>query len=100
MATIQEQYTWNDLNGDLHFQAGEQSGAPVISQVNISTVSFDPDYRRPYTDEYTGGVDHELLPAVRLSAVYTYRREKYPQASSNPANPFDTLPDHAGGYRA
>ena len=86
-----EQYTWNDLNGDLHFQAGEQSGAPVISQVNISTVSFDPDYRRPYTDEYTGGVDHELLPAVRLSAVYTYRREKYPQASSNPANPFDTF---------
>jgi hypothetical protein len=86
-----QQYTWNDLNGDLRFQPGEQSGTPVISQVNVSTVSFDPDYRRPYTDEYTGGVDHELLPSVRLSAVYTYRREKYPQAQSNPANPFDTF---------
>jgi len=86
-----EQYTWNDLNGDLRFQPGEQSGTPVISQVNLSTVSIDPGYRRPYTDEYTGSVDHELLPAVRLSVVYTYRREKYPQATSNPGNPFDTF---------
>ncbi len=86
-----QQFTWNDLNGDLRFQPGEQSGTPVISQVNVSTVSFDPEYRRPYTDEYTGGVDHELLPSVRLSAVYTYRREKNPQASSNPANPYDTF---------
>ena len=31
-------------------------------------------------------------PPLRLSAVYTYRREKYPQTcSSNPANPFDTF---------
>jgi len=86
-----QQYTWNDLNGDLRYQPGEQSGTPIISQVNVSTVSFDPDYRRPYTDEYTGGVDHELLPSVRLSAIYTYRREKNPQASSNPANPYDTF---------
>jgi hypothetical protein len=86
-----EQYNWNDVNGDLRFQPGEQSGNPVISQVNVSTVSIDPGYRRPYTDEITGSVDHELLPAVRLSVVYTYRREKFPQASSNPANPFDSF---------
>jgi hypothetical protein len=86
-----QQFGWSDANGDLHFQSGEQTGAPVISQVNTSTISFDPDYRRPYTDEYTAGVDHELMPAVRLSAVYTYRREKYPQAQANPANPFDTF---------
>jgi carboxypeptidase family protein/TonB-dependent receptor-like protein len=87
----QEQYTWNDANGDRHFQPGEQTGTPVVTRVDTSTVSFDPDYRRPYTDEYTAGVDHELLPAVRLSAVYTYRREKDVQATSNPANPYDTF---------
>lgn len=86
-----QQYTWNDLNGDLRFQPGEQSGTPIISQVNLSTVSFDPDYRRPYTDEYTASIDHELVASVRLSAVYTYRREKYPQATANPASPFDTF---------
>ena len=85
-----ETYGWSDRNGDLRFQPGEQTGNPVISQVNLSTVSIDPEYRRPYTDEYTGSLDHELFPAVRLSVVYTYRREKYPQATSNPGNPFDT----------
>ena len=86
-----ERYTWIDRNGDLRFQPGEQSGTPVISQANPGTISFDPDYRRPYTDEYTGGVDHELIPALRLSAVFTYRREKYPQATSDPANPYASV---------
>jgi Carboxypeptidase regulatory-like domain/TonB-dependent Receptor Plug Domain len=86
-----QQFGWNDANGDLRFQPGEQTGAPIITQVNLATVSIDPDYRRPYTDEYTAGVDHELMASVRFSAVYTYRREKYPQATANPANPFDTF---------
>ena len=86
-----EQYNWNDLNGDRRFQLGEQVGTPVISRVDTSTISIDPDYRRPYTDEFTGGVDHELFPALRLSANYTYRVERDPQATSNPANPFDTF---------
>jgi hypothetical protein len=87
----QEQYTWNDANGDRRFQPGEQTGAPVITRVDTSTVSFDPDYERPYTNEFTAGVDHELVPAVRLSAVFTHRVERNLQASSNPANPYDTF---------
>jgi hypothetical protein len=87
----QENYTWNDVNGDRRFQPGEQTGTPVITRVDTSTISFDPDYRRPYTDEYTGGVDHELMTSMRLSAVFTYRRERDAQASSNPANPYDTF---------
>jgi hypothetical protein len=90
-ANYSEQYAWNDLNGDLRFQPGEQTGNPVISRVDTSTISVDPDYLRPYTDEYTGGVDHELFPALRLSVIYTHRLERNPQATSNPANPFDTF---------
>ena len=86
-----EQYAWNDLNGDRHFQPGEQTGTPVISRVDVSTVSTDPDYTRPYTDEFTGGVDHELFPALRLSVIGTHRVERNPQATSNPANPYDTF---------
>lgn len=96
-ANYQEQYTWNDANGDRHFQPGEQVGTPVITRVDTSTISFDPDYRRPYTDELTGGLDHELFPSLRLSAVFTHRSEHNPQATSNPANPYDlfltTRPD-------
>ncbi|MGE3471919.1 MAG: carboxypeptidase regulatory-like domain-containing protein [Vicinamibacterales bacterium] len=90
-ANYSEQYSWNDANGDLVFQPGEQTGSPVISRVNPDTISVDPDYLRPYTDEFTGGIDHELLPALRVSAVFTHRLERNPQATSNPANPFDTF---------
>ena len=86
-----EQYSWNDSNGDGHFQPGEQTGTPVISRVNTSTVSRDPDYRRPYTDEFTGGVDHELFANLRLSVIGTHRVERDVQATSNPANPYDTF---------
>ncbi|MGH9200503.1 MAG: hypothetical protein ACRD2A_04615, partial [Vicinamibacterales bacterium] len=89
-ANYSQQFTWNDVNGDRHFQLGEQTGTPVISQANLSVISWDPEYLRPFTDEFTGGVDHELLPGMRLSATYTYRREKNFQATSNPANPFET----------
>ena len=90
-ANYQEQYTWNDANGDLHFQPGEQTGTPVVTRVLPETISVDQDYLRPYTDEFTGGVDHELFPALRLSAIYTHRLERNPQATSNPANPYDTF---------
>ena len=87
-ATYQEQYTWNDVNRDLHFQPGEQTGVPIVT--SGITTDVDPDFSRPWTDEYTAGVDHELIPAVRLSAVFTYRREDNPLATFNPAFPFAT----------
>ncbi len=90
-ATYSETYNWNDLNGDRLFQPGEQTGNPVINRVDPATVSIDSDYTRPYTNEFTGGVDHELLPALRLSATFTHRLERNPQATANPANPFDTF---------
>ena len=56
---------------------------PVISRVDASTVSRDPDYLRPYTDEFTGGVDHELLPgaaaeraSARIASSATRRRRR------------------------
>jgi hypothetical protein len=86
-----EQYAWSDLNGDRTFQPGEQTGTPVVTRVNTSTVTRDEDYRRPYTDEFTGGIDHELFPSLRLSIIGTHRVEKDLQATSNPANPYDTF---------
>jgi hypothetical protein len=86
-----ENYAWNDLNGDRRFQPGEQTGNPVISRVDTSTVSVDPEYSRPYTDEFTGGIDHELFPNLRLSIIGTHRVERNPAVTTNPANPYDTF---------
>jgi hypothetical protein len=86
--SVSKQYAWNDTNKDLKYQPGEETGAPV--QAGGLTTSFDPDFKRPYTDEITGGVDRELLPSLRLSAVFTWRSERYQQASLNTASPLDT----------
>jgi hypothetical protein len=92
-----EQWTWNDANGDLHFQPGEQTGTRAITAV------FDPatgelltrfagDFRRPFTNELTLGIDHELIPDLRLAIGFGYRTERYPQASFNPDNIFSSVP--------
>jgi len=81
-------YTWNDINGDLKFQRGEQTGVGVLTSGTTTTI--DPDFVRPYTDEYAFGVDRELMANFKLSAVATYRREKNLQASTNPDNPYAT----------
>jgi len=85
--SVSAQYAWAD-NGDLVFQNGEQTGVPVTA--GGLTTSFEPDIDRPYTDEFTAGVDRELIPALKLSAVFTYRVERYPQANLNTAAPLDT----------
>lgn len=86
--SVSRQYAWNDKNGDLRFQDGEQTGTPV--QAGGLTTSFDPNFKRPYTNEFTAGVDRELMPNVKLSTVFTWRDEKYPQATLNTAAPLDT----------
>ncbi len=90
-ANYSETYGWNDLNGDRKFQLGEQTGTPVVSAVLVNgqvLTSIDPSFRRPYTDETSVGLDRELMTDTKLSVVYTYRREKYPQVTANPDNPY------------
>jgi hypothetical protein len=92
-ANYSEQYVWNDANGDHKFQLGEQTGTPVVTAVTVNgqiLTSIDPNFSRPYTDEYSFALDRELAAGFKLSAVYTYRREKNTQASANPDNPYAT----------
>jgi hypothetical protein len=86
--SVSKSYSWNDLNGDLRYEPGEEFGVPVLA--GGLTTSFDPDFKRPYTNEVTAGVDRELIPNLKLSAVFTYRVERYPQANLNTAAPLDT----------
>ena len=94
-----ENYTWVDRNGDHRFQLGEQTGTPVVNAVVVNgaiLTSIDPNFSRPYTDEFNFGADRELAPSLRLSAVYTYRREKDTQATRNPGdNVYATTPSTA-----
>lgn len=86
--SVSAAYAWNDLNGDLKFQNGEQTGVPVTA--GGLTTSFDPDFKRPYTNEFTAGIDRELIPGLKLSTILTYRVERDTQANLNTAAPLST----------
>jgi len=90
-ANYSETYTWNDLNGNHKFDLGEQTGVPVVSAVVVNgqiATSIDPNFSRPYTNEYSFGIDRELMANTKFSAVVTYRQEKNTQGYFNPDNAY------------
>ena len=87
--TVQQQYAWNDLDGDLQFDRGNAvwTGTRYVGGEfgNAQTAQipnpnpFDTTLRRTWRREVTAGIDHELLPAFRLSLTYISRRTFDPQ---------------------
>ena len=71
-AQLSDLHTWTDLNGDDQFQNGEQG--TLLSRGIASNRIFDPDYRHPYTDEFTLGVEKELMKDVAVTATFSYRK--------------------------
>jgi len=84
--TSSETYTWNDLDGDLKYQPGERG--TLLSRAGSLITSFNPNVRRPYTDELTIGIDHELIPNLRLSITGILRRERDNFGNDNVGVPF------------
>jgi hypothetical protein len=80
------QYVWNDLNHDGQFQVGEEGRLVGVGGANIS--SIDPSLKQPYTNELIVGVDHELVPDLRLSVVGTFRQERNLYGATNTGVPF------------
>lgn len=67
-------YAWSDLNHDLQFQPDERG--TLLSRSGSLITSFDPNIQRPYTNEFMVGIDHELLPGVKLSSEFTIHQER------------------------
>jgi hypothetical protein len=90
--TIQRNHTWLD-NGDLIFQANELG--PQTGNVTVpATLEFlrsqrDENLRRPYRNEYTVGVDRELLPNFGLAVTWIQRKEQDPTTNVEIGIPFD-----------
>jgi Carboxypeptidase regulatory-like domain/TonB-dependent Receptor Plug Domain len=85
-AAINQTYVWNDLNNDLVFQpggatwdgqkyVGGEFGA-LTNTSNLAVATFDRSLRRPYRNETTVSVDHELMPDFLLSVSYLHTRER------------------------
>ena len=85
-ANINQTYAWNDLNGDFQFQPGNYSwnGGRYVggefgnlqATANLAVATFDRTLRRPYRNELSVGVDHELFPEILVNVSYLRTREK------------------------
>jgi hypothetical protein len=84
-ANINQTYAWNDLNGDLVFQPGDAAWdglkyvggefGTLATTGNLAVATFDKSVRRPYRNELTVGVDHELIPNLLVNVSYLRTRE-------------------------
>ncbi len=68
-------YRWYDDNGDNIFQWGEQASVPYDRSYRAAN-EVDPNLKQPYTDEFSVGVDHELMEDMAVSATFVYKKDK------------------------
>jgi Carboxypeptidase regulatory-like domain/TonB-dependent Receptor Plug Domain len=90
-ANINQQYVWNDLNGDLIFQPGNATWDGLkyvggefgaLNTTNgLAVAAFDKSVRRPKRDEITVTVDHELFRNFLLDVSYLHTQERDPQGT-------------------
>jgi hypothetical protein len=91
---VNQTYTWTDLNGDLVFQPNERGNLTATSvpagAILPPSEFVGKDFRRPYRNEWTGGIDHELLPNLELSVTWIQRKEHDPLTDIEIGIPFDS----------
>lgn len=69
--------SWTDPNGNGRFDAGEVNLAQCTGFAGASTRYADgngPDW--PFSDEFTAGVEHQLIRDMRVGAMYFYRTNR------------------------
>ena len=84
-SNINQTYVWNDLNGDFIFQPGNATwdGLKYVggefgnlnSTSNLAVAAFDRSLRRPYRNELTVTLDHELFKNFLLDVSFLHTRE-------------------------
>src|SRR5262249_8847028 len=84
---------WSDKNGNGVFDPGEEGqqvaqfgGAFGPGEAGVNIV--DPDLKRPKTDEFTAGVDTQILKDTLLTVTFIYRKDKDLQDDINTGVPF------------
>lgn len=84
-ANINQQYAWNDINGDFIFQKGNATWDGLqyvggefgaLQQTNnLAVAVFDRSVRRPYREETSVSFDREVIPGVLASVAYFHSQE-------------------------
>jgi hypothetical protein len=65
-------YNWTDVNGDRHFQIGEQSTQPTATAL-AGTVFVDPNLKQPYSHEASAFLEREIVQNVAGRVGFVYK---------------------------
>ena len=89
--TVSQVYAWNDKNADLFFQSdgavwdGFKYVGGEFGTLSSTTVPnpnpFDKTLVRTSRNEWTLGLDQEIIPNFRLNTTFIHRIEKNPQGT-------------------
>ncbi len=69
-------YTWNDLNGDRRFTNDELGALQSVDDPATRPITIDSELQPTFTDEFTAGVVHELMPNVSLTGTFIARNDR------------------------
>jgi hypothetical protein len=88
-------WIWHDNNNNLAYEPGEvnlnPNGIDFVSIAGGTNGAVNPDEKEPMTDEFSGSLEHELIPnfAVRVTGIYSRTFNTY--LIANISRPFDTF---------
>ncbi len=90
-----EVWTWDDANGDLVFQSGEQA---VLQRrvFQSSTTAIDPEFESPTSQELTVGIERQVRGDLLFSATYIHRSGNNHLDDINVGNPWGPLAESLG----
>jgi hypothetical protein len=71
-----KRFAWNDKNGDRDWSPDELT---LIAVVGGQNRTLDPNVKHPYTDEFTAGIERELMRdlSVRFNVVRKFEKNRW-----------------------
>jgi hypothetical protein len=83
-------YTWNDLNGDRVYQAGEEGVQSVNFRfTGVAGAALDPDMKNSYTDEASFFVEREVMRDLGVRVGYVLKNDNDGWQQIVPNRPFE-----------
>ena len=86
----QKRHVWNDVNGDLLWQPGEE-GRLISSAGGVATTSLDPEQKDDYMYETSVWLERELVANLGVRTGYVHRSEEQRRGTINTNQPFDAF---------
>ena len=83
-------YTWNDLNGDRVYQAGEE-GVLETRFGGRANARVDPNLKNAYNDEMSFFVERALLNDLGVRVGYVYKTDNQGWQQVNELRPFEAF---------